>query len=355
MDKYRIDSHKLIYHVDRVSEWKRGELIYPIYMELSPSGACNHRCTYCALDFMEYRKRYLDAGILKERLSEMGRLGLKSVMYAGEGEPFLHKEMAGIIIHTKGANIDVAITTNGVLLKEELAEKILGNVEWIKVSINGATRDTYANIHQSKPADFDAVIKNMSYAVKVRREKGYKCTLGMQLLLIPENRDEVFLMAEIARDIGMDYLVIKPYSQHPLSKTDKYRDIKYTDYLYLADEIKKYNTDSFNAIFRANAMKKWDVAEKDYDCCFALPFWSYMDAGGNIWGCSLYLGDERFNYGNIYQNTFKEIWEGETRRKSLDRSNTELDTSQCRVNCRMDEVNRYLWDLKNPVGHVNFI
>ena len=52
MDKYRIDSHKLVYHVSRVNGWLNGENIYPIYAEISPSGACNHRCSYCALDFM---------------------------------------------------------------------------------------------------------------------------------------------------------------------------------------------------------------------------------------------------------------------------------------------------------------
>ncbi|MDH4101591.1 MAG: radical SAM protein, partial [Nitrospirota bacterium] len=99
MDEFRIDSHKLIFHVDRVARWQRGEDVFPIYAEISPIGACNHRCTYCALDYMEYNPRSLDTGILKTRLTEMGRLGLKSVMYAGEGEPFLHKDIAEIINH----------------------------------------------------------------------------------------------------------------------------------------------------------------------------------------------------------------------------------------------------------------
>ncbi|MBE9532248.1 MAG: radical SAM protein, partial [Proteobacteria bacterium] len=36
MDKYKIDSHKLIYHVERTNEWLSGEDIYPIYVEMSP-------------------------------------------------------------------------------------------------------------------------------------------------------------------------------------------------------------------------------------------------------------------------------------------------------------------------------
>ena len=52
---------------------------------------------------------------------------------------------------------------------------------------------------------------------------------------------------------------------------------------------------------------------------------------------------------------FKEIWESEKRLKSVRWTEEALDTSQCRVNCRMDEINRYLWQLRHPPEHVNFI
>jgi len=355
MDKYKIDSHKVLYHVPRVYEWLEGKDIYPIYMEVSPSGACNHRCTYCGLDFMGYKPNFLKTEILKERLSELGALGLKSIMYAGEGEPFLHPEMVSIIEHTKESGIDVALTTNGVLLKKEKVERVLINTEWIKVSINGGTRGTYAKVHQSKPDDFDKVIVNLSFAAEARKLKGYKCVLGMQLVLLPENKHEIVSLARLARDIGMDYLVIKPYSQHPQSKTNKYSTIKYSDFEYLSEELETINSDSFSVVSRNNAMEKWDNNHRNYERCLALPFWSYIDASGNVWGCSIYLGDERFYYGNIYKNSFKEIWEDERRQKSLEWVASELDTSQCRVNCRMDEANRYLWELKNPPEHVNFV
>lgn len=355
MDKYRIDSHKLIYHVSRVNDWLAGKLIYPIYAEIATSGACNHRCSYCALDYMEYQQRFLDKEVLMERLSEMASLGLKSVMYAGEGEPLLHKDIAEIVNCTKKAGIDVAITTNGALMGEDFVDSAFSHISWIKVSINGATKETYAKIHRTKPEDFDKVIKNVSYAVRFRRDKGGGCVLGMQIILLPENYHEVTLLAQKAKDIGVDYLVVKPYSQHPLSKTTKYKGIQYSKYLQLADSLYSLNDTGFSVIFRMNTMRKWDEGVRNYKRCYALPFWSYIDAGGNVWGCSAYLSDERFRYGNIYESTFKEIWDGEKRSQSIRWAEEELDTSLCRVNCRMDEINRYLWELKHPPAHVNFV
>lgn len=355
MDKYKIDSHKLLYHVPRVYEWLKGENIYPIYMEVSPSGACNHRCLYCGLDFMGYKPNYLNTEILKERLSELGNLGIKSIMYAGEGEPFLHPDMVSIIEFTKKSGIDVALTTNGVLLRKEKIKRILINTEWIKVSINGGTRETYAIVHQSKTDDFDKVVENLSFAAKIKKDKGYKCALGMQLILLPENQHEVVSLSKLAREIGMDYLVIKPYSQHPQSKTTRYSTVKYSDLDYLYEELKEINSNDFSVVFRNNAINKWDRKLRSYQRCLALPFWSYIDSFGNVWGCSVYIGDERFYYGNIYKNSFKEIWEDGKRKKSLRWVEDKLDASKCRVNCRMDEINRYLWELKKPANHVNFI
>src|SRR3972149_11720637 len=246
MDKFKIDSHKLIYHVGRVNDWLNGVNIYPVYVEISPVGICNHRCTYCAVDFVGYQNRTLDKEILKERLSEMASLGIRGIMYAGEGEPLLHKNISEIVQFTKKVGIDVAITTNGVLLKEEVADSLLRDTTWIKVSMDAATRETYSKIHRTKPDDFDRVIKNISDAVKIRKERGYRCTIGLQLLLLPENLNEVIPLANMAREIGVDYLVVKPYSQHPLSHTSDYKETKNVLHPFLADTPHSLNNSEFN-------------------------------------------------------------------------------------------------------------
>jgi len=355
MDTYGLDGHKLHFHVNRVNEWLDGKNIYPLYMEISPTGACNHRCEFCGLDFMGYEATILDSGLLKERLSELGALGLKSVMYAGEGEPLLHKGLADIVKHTKRSGIDVAITTNAVLLDKNFAETCLGSLEWIKVSINAGIAETYRSIHKAKQGDFERVISNMKTARKLKEEGGHSCALGMQMILLPENYNEATTLAGIARDIGMDYLVIKPYSQHPQSITKKYETISYADIETLSATLGEYNNGDFSTVIRSKAIGKEKKENKGYSRCLALPFWSYIDSKGRVWGCSVFLEDERFYYGNIYENSFKEIWEGERRAKSIAFVLNEFDASKCRLNCRMDAVNGYLWGLEEPPPHVNFI
>ena len=124
--------------------------------------------------------------------------------------------------------------------------------------------------------------------------------------------------------------------------------------LELEEELKGYETEEFSVFFRANAMKKMHQG-KCYRQCYGLPFMTHIDAKGNVWPCIAHIGTEAFCYGNIYDQTFEEIWEGSKRRKITDQLNA-LDVNKvCREACRLDEINNYLNELKHPGEHVNFI
>jgi len=365
-DKYLIDSHKLIYHpkwvsnlLDVKSDWEKAKAIYPIYIEISPVGACNHRCTFCAVDYIGYKARMLDANILIDRLSEMGDLGVKSIMYAGEGEPMLHKKIVEIVNATKKSGIDVSFTTNATVMNQRFIEEALKDTSWIKVSINAGTPSTYSKIHQTKEKDFFKVIDNLKKSVNYKKTNKINCTIGAQALLLPENADEIEELIKLCKEeIGLDYLVIKPYSQHLSSNTTMYNNVDYSNYIYLDDKFSEYSDDNFQLIFRSHTMKKYiEPVENRYKKCSATPFaWAYLMADGELYGCSAYLLDKRFAYGNLMLDKFKDVWQSEKRKENFFFVNNKLNIVECRKNCRMDEVNRYLDKIKNDkVEHKNFI
>jgi len=363
VDRFKIDGHKLIYHPRRVaawleahSDWERARSIYPIYVEISPVGYCNHRCTFCALDFLGYQQTRLDEAVLCRSLAEMAQRGVKSVMFAGEGEPLLYKPLPEVLERCGALGLDVALTTNFVPARDETIDVMLRRCRWIKVSINGGTAESYAAIHGCAPRDFERVTDNMRAAVERRRALSSHCTLGAQLLLVDDNRDTAAALAALVRDVGFDYIVIKPYSQHPASLTTRYASTDYSKYLDLQLELEALATDEFDVVFRLETMKRAVANEGRYGACGATPFfWAYLKSDGTVWGCSAYLADDRFCYGDLNVSSFHEIWEGERRARSYHHVRDDLDISECRTNCRMDEVNRYLWALVHPSPHVNFI
>lgn len=351
---YKIDSHKLMFHVGRVGDWLKGKTIAPIYLEIAPSGSCNHRCVFCAVDYLKYKPVFLDAGVLVKRVKEAARLGVKSIMYAGEGEPLLHPEIARIVSETKKAGIDVSITTNGVLLKKELSEKILKYLSWVRVSLNAGAPETYASVHRCHKDDFNKVMKNLEDVVRVKKQQGLKATIGVQMLLIPQNAQEALALAKKIRKIGLDYLTVKPYSQHPLSSSRIDKEFRYEDQMSLEGALRKAENGSFKVIFRDQTMKRLSAA-KEYRRCLGLPFWAYIDASGDVYACSAFLGNKDFCYGNIYRESFKAIVEGLRRRRIIRRVSENLNVDTCRLACRLDKINSYLWELKHPGPHVNFI
>lgn len=362
-DKFNIDSHKLSFHPQRVSKWMQAKddweklkKIYPIYVEVSPYGGCNHRCTFCALDYMGYENIGLEFKTLKSTLSNMAKNGVKSVMFAGEGEPLLFKDLDLIVEHCKKVGIDTSLTTNFVPLNKNNINRCVESCSWIKVSLNAGTAKTYAEIHQTKELDFHRVIDNLEYALQYRKENNLSCTIGVQTLLLPENKQEIEVLAKKCKEIGVDYLVVKPYSQHLSSDTHKYEDIDYSKMMDLQEELEVISDENFSVVFRANTMQKYVEKKQPYETCYSTPFfWGYIAADGKVFGCSAYLGKDEFCYGNIYEESFEDIWEGSKRKESYNYVKNELDIKNCRVNCRMDEVNRYLWRLKNPQDHDSFI
>ncbi len=352
-DEWGIDGGKLHLHPERVAQWmaadtwEKAKKVAPLYWEITTSAACSHRCTFCSTDALDYPNDFIDAAILCERMDEAHSLGVKSVMFAGSGEPLLHKRISAITESAFSSGLDVAFTTNGVLLGKL---ETVARCTWIKVSLNAGKQETYAKVHRTNPKDWDRVWNGIRGAVK---RKG-NCTIGVQAVVLPENVYEMRDLANLCIDAGVEYLVLKPYSQATFMLSHQYEKIDYApmrEYLALVAEM---STKSFKVIYRKNAISDEIGKKHSYDKCRATPsMWVYSKGDGDVISCSAHLMDPRFNMGNMNKHSFQEIWEGEKRRENWELMQG-FDIKQCRLNCRMNSSNKYMHQILHA-PHANFI
>lgn len=351
---FNFDGHKLFYNFKTTYDLLTDKIVNPVYIEYSPVGNCNHRCVFCAYDYIGYQSRRLDKAKTISSIKDFAKLGVKAMLFAGEGEPLLHPDIPDFIATAFDSGVDTGIYTNGVLFDQKRIKDIFPKLTFVRISFNGGNRDVYKKVH--KKDDFDKVIKNIEFAVNLKRKNNIKCDVGLQFVVIPENIDSILDISKLGREIGVDYLAIKPFVQHNSQK--KYlleHNYSLPELKPILDEAESFSTSSYKVIARKEAFRKY--YDRPYSCCFALPLFGVVLSDGNVYACGPFLGDERFRYGNINEKNIIQIYRGKRRRDIISYAKTALDCKKnCMPNCRLDAINRSLWELKHPtVEHVNFV
>jgi len=342
MEKSNIDGHKLMYHPKRVNQLLETGDCYPIYVEIGLTNRCNHRCQFCALDFLKHGGYDVDEDTMLSTLKGMAEQGVKAIMFAGEGEPLLHKDIGLFTQKAKQYGLDVAITTNGVPFTKEKREKCLPYLTWIRFSIDSGTPENYALIHGTNKQDFEKVINNIRESVKFKNKHKLETTIGVQTLAFSENISTLENLARICKDIVADNLQIKPYSHHPQSKNDF--SISSEEWNEIGEKLKIYENENFRIIHRKQTRERIEQGI-NFPECFGIPLFTLIDSKGS----------------------FSQIWEGDKRKQVLEKMRElGIKDLNCRQGCRLSAINEYLWKLKQgkiklekPKGpapqHINFI
>lgn len=351
-----LDGSKLFWHLDRLAQWHEGEEIAPVHAEISPTNACNYRCIFCYADYSGHKPSRIPTETYLQLMRDMGKMGIRSCLLAGDGEPLVHRATPEAVVVGREAGVDMALNTNARLLTEEISETVLPHLTWLRTSVMAMDPDIYGLLHGVDPSNMETTLNNIAKAAEIKHKHGYDVTLGLQQVLLPENGDEAPKLAAWARDAGLDYYVLKPFSLHDNNFHYKegvsavaLRD-KYHERLLEAEAM---STDSFKSIIRWNTFA--DDGDKEYERCLGLPFIVQIASDSKAYTCCPFFGREEFAYGDLTQKSLPEIWYSEEAVALRRKIARELDLGQCMTYCRHHQINKQLWSLANPPEHLNFI
>jgi radical SAM protein with 4Fe4S-binding SPASM domain len=355
-DKYMMDSHKLLWHLDRVNAWRNGERIAPLHIDLGITTGCNMACSYC-YGVLQGRtsvvKRFdLPKEALLRLLKDAKAFDIRSIAFIGEGENTLNDALCDSLVLAREIGLDVSLATNGIKINREQLKDILEALAWMRFNISAATPEYYYRIHKVKT--FDNVLKNIRAAIETKQKYGLSTTIGMQMVVVKENILEIAPLAKIGSKLGVDYFVIKPCSD----TYDGAINSPHEEYLKIESLLKKaesYSRKNYKVIVKWKKMK--NLGKKNFSTCHGTQFIINISGDGTVFPCGHFFNmrREEFTMGNIIESSLKDVITGDVYRqvqKKIQNINVNKD---CETNCRHYYINQFLWELKNPPEHVNFI
>lgn len=178
----------------------------PLEAYVEVSARCNLRCRMCPITV---DPRYdphsgtppLLAADVFDRLEPLIPT-LQRVYLQGLGEPFLNRDLISYAERLAGAGVEVWITTNATLVRDEHAEALaLAGVARLTVSIDGPTAATYERIRIR--GKFDQMLRGLRALGDARRRHG-RPLLFLSMVGMASNIAELPLMIELCAEVGGD-------------------------------------------------------------------------------------------------------------------------------------------------------
>jgi len=222
------NSYKLLAHVGRWSQIRRGEAIpSPLLITVDPANACNFNCVWCNAKYvMEHRNFMLSPKILHDIADFLPRWGeshgnadpgVKAICVAGGGEPLLNSATPAFIEQVRFNGIEVGVVTNGSFMHK--CVEALSKCTWVGVSADSGTPETLNKLKGLDPArhEFNHIIDNIANLVDYSRKHATQLGkshpsygVSYKYLLHKDNIGEVFQAAKLAKEIGCKNIHYRP-------------------------------------------------------------------------------------------------------------------------------------------------
>ena len=176
------------------------------YLRISVTDLCNLRCKYCMPE--SGIKSLCHSDILSiEEIVEIVKVasknGIKKIRLTG-GEPLVRRGFINLCKQISKIDEieDIAITTNGVYLKEMADELFENKVRRINFSLDTLIKEKYNDI--TRRNDFDKTMESLFYAIK----KGFKVKINV-VLIGGFNDDEIQDFVNLANEYDLEVRFIE--------------------------------------------------------------------------------------------------------------------------------------------------
>lgn len=299
------DPHaKLLWNGKRTEEFMQCGRTSPILVEIAPTGYCNAKCPWCFFK-EKHSKERIDPEIMKQAIMDLSLVGVKAINWTGGGEPTLHPQFNEFVKLTQQLHLKQGLFTN--------AYQEIPNQEafsWIRVSL---TDEGFKRIVKPK----------VPFGVCVNQTKN-------QLM------EELADLCISAQSFGASYFQIRPAL---LGSYEKQPNLMVPYFL-------EGNTDENFKVYVTDYKYEGATKPFSYSECYGYHFCPSIDWNGNVSSCLYLTQDPEFQFGNLKEKSFLEIWPKIPSSISV--------STKCQNCCKNNQVNKILFKSKQ-MEHIEFL
>lgn len=219
------------------------------YLRISVTDLCNLRCKYCMPE--SGVKSLCHSDILSiEEIVEIVKVasknGIKKIRLTG-GEPLVRRGFINLCKQISKIDEieDIAITTNGVYLKEMADELFENKVRRINFSLDTLIKEKYNDI--TRRNDFDKTMESLFYAIK----KGFKVKINV-VLIGGFNDDEIEDFVNLANKYDLEVRFIELMQ---IGETANWSKDKFVSNKIVLEKVPKLEFDGVSGVAKIYKIK----------------------------------------------------------------------------------------------------
>lgn len=321
---------------------------FPIEAGLPAGDRCNLKCIFCTDRRAEESYKNIS---FEEFLKFTEPLNFaSSVQIQGWGEPLLNPDYGKIfdfvIKKCKGARI--SFNTNGILLDEEWKNKLTSNENvFINISLNASTRETYRRVMGGD--HFDKVIRNIRSLMEKKTDKRNQSpSLSLSFVCLEQNIHELPGFIDLAADLGINCVILRELmvlrKEHEKYVPDGRRmkgivlqTLENAKNMGVMLDTSSFPVSTYSdenpGLIEESSLKGYAYPEY-YQTCATPNYskechdpWTYFQVNTDGYVKICCFSDTIM--GNIFEQSFSEIWNGEGYRYYRKNVNTSAPPEDC--------------------------
>lgn len=349
-----LNSQKVLFPFgEYLSSYREGKHDFaPWSVEIHPTARCNHSCIHCSYKERNESRCHMDKGVFDKLIDSLIAMKVKGVYFSGGGEPCIYEGLAKAVVKLYENGVESALVSNGSLIESSGVLDVADHFNYIALSVPSCTEDLFKKITGTPNMS-----KVLAIPSKIKERFGEKSpVIGSRVVVTNLIVDEVPHILETIKEREFDYAIFKivrDYEDRGLGVSDEKAKELEDVIKRLLDEGKiDHNFTNLDTVFQYR--KPYTTSSICHINQMGLL--AAVTPEGDVYPNISEIGKEEFLVGNLYKNSFEEIWYGSRHDEVKEASNKRWSCGDCK-NCRAISYNMIMEEIltKLPVQMDPFI